>query len=130
MKFSKGIEEAAFKSHTGEYAWRREDIPAAVTEIAGRHFAILGGEIWIVRNSEIWGVVPQSEGPPRVYHWETERHPREDWSAFASRSASETLDTVQEMPIEAEMALPEGAEIFYNLTWVSEYEYAKLGNGA
>ena len=43
-------------AHLGdEYAWQRQDIPRAVQAIEAAGFAVLGGEVWVVRRKSECG---------------------------------------------------------------------------
>lgn len=121
MTLSSDLERRAHRSGE-EYAWRREDAKQAARELAASGRAILGGELWLVHNGKIWGVLPQEEGPPAVYHWESERRDSEPWPDYVTRSCSETLAAIAELPAIGEVDLPQGADIYYNLMWVSEHE--------
>jgi hypothetical protein len=121
MTLSSDLERRAHRSGE-EYAWRREDAKQAARELAASGRAILGGELWLVRNGAIWGVLPRKEGPPAVYHWESERQDSEPWPDYVSRACRETLAAIAELPAIGEVDLPQGADIYYNLTWVSEQE--------
>ena len=120
MRFTRDLETSAHRSANAEYAWRRPDALRAARAVTDSGFAILGGELWLVRGKKIYGVLPQVSGPPGVYHWTCERHEDESWSAFVARSYSETSAAINRFPREGEVDMPPGAEIYYNLTWVSE----------
>jgi hypothetical protein len=120
MTLSSDLERRAHRSGE-EYAWRRGDAKQAARELAASGKAILGGELWLVRNGEIWGLLPQKEGPPAVYHWETERQDSEPWADYVHRSCADALAAIAVLPAAGEVEVPNGADIYYNLTWVSEH---------
>jgi len=122
MQFPRELEDAAFRSANGEYAWRRSEALAAVRVLADRGRAVLGGELWLVRDGEVWGVLPQHSGPPAVYAWETERRPNEPWPTYVARACGEALSAIQALPGEAEVAAPPKAKVYYNLTWADADE--------
>ena len=122
MQFAQDLEASAHRTLGGEYAWRRPEALRAASALASAGFAILGGELWLVRGNEIWGALPQHAGPPAVYHWESERGPSEPWTVFVERSRSEAFSAINALPADGEVAAPPGANIYYNLTWVSEHE--------
>jgi hypothetical protein len=122
MLFPRELEDSAFRSADGEYAWQRSEALAAVRALADKGRAVLGGELWLVRDGEVWGVLPQHSGPPAVYAWETERRPNEAWSAYVARASVEALSAIQALPGEAEVAAPPKAKVYYNLTWVGADE--------
>src|SRR5437879_3928841 len=62
----------AFRAENGEFGWTREQLPLAVDVLRRRSLAILGGELWWVRDGiGVYGLIPQRQGPPAVYPWET-----------------------------------------------------------
>jgi hypothetical protein len=122
MHFSEKLESRAHRTAGGEYAWRRQDALEAVGALAVAGRAILGGELWLVHAGQVWGVLPQHSGPPAVYHWECDRQPTEAWADFVGRSRSQSLAAIDAMPPEGEVIVPSGAEVYYNLTWLSEHE--------
>jgi hypothetical protein len=121
VQFADEIETAALRCG-GEYAWRRADALRAAHALADKELAILGGELWLLHETEVFGVLPQHSGAPAVYHWRCERMPSESWSQFVTRACSESVSAIQDLPPEGEVETPAGAEIYYNLTWVSEHE--------
>jgi hypothetical protein len=88
-KLTGEIFDRAFLAPNGEYAWRREDVPTALTSLADAGCAILGGEVWMVIDEKIHGVIPSAiDEPPGVWPWDTEpRTDSEDWTEFCHRTA-------------------------------------------
>ena len=121
-----------FRAQNGEFGWRREQVPAVVAALREQMQAVLGGELWWVLDGEdSWsGFIPQREGADSVYHWETERRPNEPWHAFVSRCASTATEAASVLPGADELPPNLPGRILYNLTWVSEVEYATLGSRA
>jgi hypothetical protein len=122
MRFASELERLAHRTAGGEYAWRREDACNAARALALTGRAILGGELWLVQRGQIWGALPQHSGPPAVYHWECDRQPSEAWASFVERSSTESIAAINAMPSAGEVNAPNGAEVYYNLTWVTEEE--------
>jgi hypothetical protein len=122
MQFPRELEDAAFRSVNGEYAWQRSEALAAVRALADGGCAVLGGELWLVRDGEIWGALRQRSGPSAVYSWETERRPGEPWPTYVARALGEARSAIQALPGEAEVAAPPGAMVYYNLTWAGADE--------
>jgi hypothetical protein len=121
IDFPADLEQAAHRSGV-EYAWRRSEAKLAARHLSARGHAILGGELWLVRGKEIWGVLPQKAGPPAVYHWEVGRASSESWLSYVVRSCSETLAAIDSLPPDGEVDVPPGADIYYNLTWGTDNE--------
>jgi hypothetical protein len=126
--FSIELERDSFRAVNGEYGWTRVQIPFVVDALLLHDLAILGGELWQVRDgSANWdAIIPQRDGSPVVYTWETKRKAREAWLEFIHRCASDTLDAVERWPAERELPSNFDGRILYNLTWVSEAEYGDL----
>jgi hypothetical protein len=122
MQFAQDLETTARRSAGGEYAWRRSEALRAADALARAGCAILGGELWLVRGQDISGALPQRSGPPAIYHWGSERGSSESWSAFVERSRSESRSAINALPPPGEVDAPPHAEVYYNLTWVSEHE--------
>jgi hypothetical protein len=126
--FSPELERDAFLASNGEFGWTRAQIPVVVSILRSQKMAILGGELWWVRDgSEDWvGTIPQRHGPSGVYVWESKREPGEPWSHFVERSASGALASVDRFPAPGDVPPDLHGRILYNLTWISEVEFEKL----
>src|SRR5215813_7884351 len=116
----RSVTSRAFRASNGEYAWRRTDLPEALRAIAGTSWAILGGEVWAVLNNEIWAAIPEvGGGPSGVWGWETQpRRPDERWSDYCNRTAQESLESVEQMPVEASARLDVRDSLYFNVTYV------------
>jgi len=122
VQFAEDLESSAHRTAGGEYAWRRAEALLAANALARASFAILGGEVWLVRGREVWGTLPQRSGPPAVYHWTSERLRLEPWPAFVERSRVESCSAIEALPPAGEVVAPAGAHVYYNLTWIAEGE--------
>jgi hypothetical protein len=126
--FPPELERVAFRTDNGEFAWTRTQIPQVVEALRSQGMAILGGELWWLRDeSTSWyALIPQRHGPPAVYTWASDRLPAESWPDFVERGASDALARVELWP--TDLDLPPGLEgqILCNLAWVSEPEYERL----
>jgi hypothetical protein len=87
----------------------------------------MSGELWWVRDGIAgwYGSIPQREGPPGVYTWDTERRSGEPWHQFVERSASEALGAAERWPEPGDLPRDLPGRIFYNLTWVPEADYPR-----
>lgn len=126
--FPPELERAAYRECNGEFGWTRSQAMAAVKVLVAHSFAILGGELWWVREGVPgWrGSIPQRQGPPAVYAWETDRLPGEPWSTFVERSVADTLAALSRWPQPDDLPSDLPGRILYNLTWASEVEFAQL----
>ncbi len=129
--FPPKIERDAFRASNGEFGWTRAQIPAVADALRSHGFAILGGELWWVRDGRTdWDLIPQRQGPPGVYVWETERAPDEAWSHFLERGVSDALAAVERWPTPGALPPDLPGRILYNLTWTSEAEFKQLSHKA
>jgi hypothetical protein len=126
--FSPELERNAFVASNGEFGWTREQIPMIVTVLSSHRLAILGGELWYVRDgSTNWtGRIPHRHGAPGIHTWETKRGPDEAWVHFMQRGVSDTLSAVGRWSEINDLPSLLPRRIFYNLCWVSEAEFAEL----
>jgi hypothetical protein len=126
--FPPELEQHAFRASNGEFGWTRAQIPSVVDILHSRGIGILGGELWWVRDgfTDYRGTIPQQQGLPGVYTWETKREINESWSHFVERGASDALAAVRRWPAPSDLPADLPGRIFYNLTWVSEAEFKKL----
>jgi hypothetical protein len=122
MRFPKELEDVAFRSANGEYAWQRSEALAAVRVLAAAGRAVLGGELWLVEDGQLWAALPQQSGPPAVYSWETHRRPNESWSTYVERALAEALSAIETLPAGAEVRMRPHAKVYYNLTWADADE--------
>ena len=64
--------------------------------------------------------------PEEYYVWEASRRPEESWEDFTRRSRREADAAIlNDAPI-VDAEVPDAGRAYYNLTWVSEKEYAGL----
>jgi hypothetical protein len=109
---------------TGDLAWLRQDALLVTRELASQGQAILGGEAWMLLGT--MRHLLRSTPPEGYYTWDTSRHADESWEDFTRRSRGEADAAIlNDRPLVAAEVPTEG-HIYYNLTWVSENEYADL----
>ena len=103
-----------------EFAWRRRDLPEAMQAIVDSGRTILGGEVWLVEDTnQNWtDLIPdRSGGPPGVWHWETgPRQAMESWNQYCERTLHESLDAAAGLEVE-ESSGPEVIQyLWFNVT--------------
>ena len=84
--------------------------------------AILGGEVWDVKDGTIWGAIPVANDKiPALWHWETfPQDNKESWKEYCRRTAEESIRAVKSMRVEEEVS-PEFREfIYFNITYVDQ----------
>lgn len=98
--FPAQLERNAFRADNGEFGWTRAQIPRVIEILCSHAMGILGGELWRISDGVPgWrGAIPQREGPPGVYVWNTERRSGEDWQNFVKGGASDALAAVERWP--------------------------------
>jgi hypothetical protein len=126
--FQPELEENAFRADN-EFGWTRVQIPLVVDILRSHGIGILGGELWWV-HERISGTIPQRQGAPAVYCWETNRRPGEPWAHFVQRGSSDALTAVERWPAPDDLPPDLPGRILYNLTWTSEVEFEKLSTKA
>lgn len=124
--FPPELERDGFRADNGEFGWTRAQIPMVVDVLRSNNLAILGGELWWEREGFIWGLIPQRQGPPAVYPWDTNRQSGEPWPDFVPRGATDALRAVERFPGPEDLPPDLARRILYNLTWASEAEFAEL----
>lgn len=134
--FPPELEREAFRSGN-EFGWTRAQIPVVVEVLRSQGMAILGGELWYVREchdgfKELYSSIPQREDIPShywgLYVWATDRRPGDGWQDFVERGALEALSAVARWPEPNGEGQPPDlpGQILYNLGWVSESEFEKV----
>ncbi len=127
--FPDSVAALAFRSSSGELAWRREDLPVVLDAIVASRHAVLGGEVWVVRDDGAWeGLVPDRRGgPPGVWHWTTApRAPNETWLEYCRRTAAESARTVAAMQVDDEAAEDVRNRLRFNLTCIEAGEWRTI----
>ncbi len=119
------ISAAAFRSSSGEYAWRRSEIEVALLAIRDTGQAVLGGEVWRIAGSNQWnGLIPdRGGGADGIWHWETApRTASESWSKYCDRTAHESIDAVRRMAVEDATLQGLVDSLRFNVSFIDETE--------
>ena len=91
--------------------------------IAGTGQAVLGGEVWLVVDGRITGLIPAAidDEPAGVWHWDTEpKGESESWPEYCARTAAESKSVIRDMKVEDESKPEVGDSLFFNITYVDE----------
>ncbi|HEY1308032.1 MAG TPA: hypothetical protein VGF24_30980 [Vicinamibacterales bacterium] len=104
-------------------AWSREDGRLAISILVRKQRAIVGGELWWVKEDvrEWTGLIPQRQGSA-VYSWETMRASGEDWATFVMRCAADSLQAIERWPAIDDLPTDLEGRILCNLTRVDGME--------
>jgi hypothetical protein len=93
--FPPELERDAFRADNGEFGWTRAQIPQLVNILRSQQLAILGGELWWVKDgSARCDLIPQRDGRRAVYTWAGDRLPAESWPDFVERELQTRLLTL------------------------------------
>jgi hypothetical protein len=112
---------SAFGAGNGAYAWKKGDLPEVIDQLAAAGMAVVGGEIWGLRDFEIFGAVPTRKGHTRIFAWSAP--PRAfgtDWSTYRTQCIQYALDAVLELNAEAEVAPAFRDHLLYHLQFLAE----------
>ncbi len=120
------ILQIAFASTTGEYAWRKHDLPLVARAVADAGLLILGGEAWIVRDGRFHGLIPLRDGTLAVFHWEPNTAFNLSWDESVRFAAEYTLNVIPDLTAEEEAANEYARDIWYCLTIVTPEEHDEL----
>ncbi len=98
--FPPELEQNAYRVSNGEFGWTRAQISVVVDILRHHRSGILAGELWWVCDgiTDWIGVIPQQQGAPAVYCWETKRRLGETWPQFIERDAADSLAAVERWP--------------------------------
>jgi hypothetical protein len=140
------LQVTMLRAANGELAWPIGEAAAAVSWIASKGLAILGGEAWLVGPAPgvgdllpwghddaghvIFGFVPfLGSSTPAVRGWGVEaQQPHEEWDAFVARCHRESLAALakEAEAIQREVPTAIRDKLRYNLTFTSKEEYSDL----
>lgn len=118
----------AYRSGNGELAWIREDTILATEALAAQHYAVWGGEVWLLLDDGNWtGVIPTAvTGPSNIYTWSVEPSQwefTETWQEYCNRLAKYTVNMLRTIDAE-DRTFPElKHRIRYNLGYMAEDGY-------
>ena len=109
---------------SGECAWRKKDLLNVTEKLAAQQIMILGGEVWMVRDEKIHGMLMlRGQDMSSVFGWTTREGPAsEEWSIRCARSARETREALVVLDVENSVNPADSDFLWYNLTlkWQGE----------
>ena len=122
VEFPSELADGAFLAGN-EAAWRLA-AAAQVVEWLGLHgYAVLGTELWVIRDGAIHSLPIGQSTMPEVYGNVVNRQADEPWTTFVNRAASETVAYLRSFK---SSEIVERGDLHFNVTWVSEQEFQKL----
>lgn len=140
MKFTEKVLNKAIRALNGELAWKKEDVFQAIDELIENEVAILGGDVWAIRNSSkeisplieleaeniAVGIIKAKDGESYVFNWHSNKSVSEDWEEYVLKSKRETIDAINKMKTEETVAEEFTDSIYYNLVFASKTEFENL----
>lgn len=134
MKFSAETIQKAIKSTNNELAWKKENIFQSIDELIENNYAILGGEAWaVVKNTTklsrlmqidaetiAVGMIPDKNGMNGIYSWSIDKIEGESWNNYVLRSKAESINAINTMDVENDVAEEFKNTIYYNLSYDDE----------
>jgi hypothetical protein len=106
-----------------EVAWRPVFATTAVEWLAAHEFAVLGSELWLLKERGIRSLPIGLSGMREVHGNRVDGRRDESWASFVSRAAGETLKYLRSFDA-AEIV--EKGDVYFNVTWVTKAEFEKL----
>lgn len=140
MTFSDSVRSKAIVSFNDELAWKLQDVFAAITELTGNIYAILGGDVWAITSNKSGhiplthinpteiadGIIKGQDGQDYVFNWHSDRINSESWVDYVKRTKEETIIAIKKLNAEQIVADELKENIYYNLVYVDKNEYDKL----
>jgi hypothetical protein len=103
-------------AYNGEIGWFRDDAVQAAEWLRRRGIAIVGAELWLVKDSVIQPHV-QTESGLFAYNYSAATLPSESWEAFASRSLNEVTAFIRQFQWPGNAIEPAEQEVRFSLNW-------------
>jgi hypothetical protein len=136
---SKFISDKGIISESGEIAWNKNNVFEAIEEIVKLNYAILGGDVWALKNVDIHnsndqieykniyvGIIPFKNGSDTVCNWSSNKNQNENWLDFVLRSKKEALNFINKSNVENRVKEELNDKIYYCLVFTNELEFNEL----
>jgi len=117
--FPSELRIAAFRAGD-EAAWPRILAAAAVEWFGTNGYAILGTELWLLKDAAIQSLPMGLSGTRAVHGNTVNRGNEESWSSFVARAGAETRTYLQAFK---PSDIVERGQLVFNVVWVSEGEF-------
>ena len=118
--FPSELRVAAFRAGD-EVAWPRILAAAAVEWFGTNGYAVLGTELWLLKDAGIQSLPMGLSGTREVNGNTVNRGNEESWSSFVARAGAETRTYLQAFK---PSDIVERGQLVFNVVWVSEGEFA------
>lgn len=117
----------AFRTHDGEYAWRRSDLPGVVRALAEQRLAVICGEVWLVEGNLVSCLSPCKNGGWAVIAWDNRSlETGESWDHYVANTVEETLHAIEELNAEESVRPDVADKLFYHVWYSDEKGYSEF----
>ncbi len=122
---------SAFGAGDGAYAWKKEALPDVIDRLADAGMAVVGGEVWGLRNFEIFGAVPTRQGSTRIFAWSAPpKAPDTDWPTYIRQCQQLAHQSIRNLRAEDKVAPRFRDQLVYHLQFRPEADYPHPGIGS
>jgi hypothetical protein len=120
--FPSELRLAAFRAGA-EVAWPPMPASAAVEWLSANGYAVLGTELWLLKDGAIQSLPVGLSGKREVHGNTVNRGNGESWNSFVVRAGAETRAYLQAFKLSD---IVEPGQLVFNLVWVSEADFKNL----
>jgi hypothetical protein len=106
-----------------EAAWPPMHAAVAVEWFAKHGYAVLGTELWLLKDGAIQSLPTGLSGMREVHGNTVNRGNEEPWSSFVARAGAETRTYLQAFNVSE---IVERGQLVFNVVWISEAEFRNL----
>lgn len=114
-EFPQPLIDRGFAYH-GQIGWFRDDALLAAEWFRGRGAAIVGAELWLVKNTVVQPHI-RTESGVVPYCYSTKTQPSETWEAFANRAFNEATTFIHKFQWPENTTQPVEREVRFCLDW-------------
>jgi hypothetical protein len=116
---------SAFGAGDGAYAWKKEALIKVFETLAAENLAVVGGEIWGIRDFAIYPALPTRQGDARIFSWSApDKAPGTEWPAYVYECIRYARRAVQDLDAESQVAPSFRHQLVYHLPFYNERDYA------
>jgi len=126
LDFPPELSSAAFVAHS-EAAWPTSLAPKAVEWLGLHGYAVLGTELWLIKEGAIHPLPVGLSGMGEVHGNSVDREQGESWEMFVTRASALTAAFLRSFD---PAQIVEQGELYFNVVWVEEEKFNKLGSGS
>jgi hypothetical protein len=98
-----------------EIAWKQDDCAEAIDWLRRNEYAVLGIELWLIKDGSIWTAIPTESGPA-IYVTSCDPFKGEKWTEYVERSAREAANAISAFRWNTD-AIGPPRPVHFNLCW-------------